>query len=328
MNHSQMMKTIYNNVISQTLSESGRFLFAGNRFGDIFVQNMDELDNAEMPRPKAKLYPQGDSSNEINSLAFHRDFLIVGAIGVIYGLKWNEDICKLATTRAWEVKIPLTPDAMEVPDVNSLWLQKETDTLYAGCGDNNIYQISLEDGRIQRKFEAHTDYIHCVAGSDQQLYSASEDGTVRVWSLNQKEPTAMLEPYKQAMLKRPEMGNWIGAVAVNADWLVCGGGPRLSLWHLRTLECTRDFPFPGKIHCCDFIDDSIIVAGEYQTAQLYALSGDTIANIPLEHTAAYSIVWQQQPHKFMSISGYSNKLHILQDFRFLDSKITLYGNLE
>lgn len=32
------LKITYNNVISQAISESGRFLFAGNRFGDIFVQ--------------------------------------------------------------------------------------------------------------------------------------------------------------------------------------------------------------------------------------------------------------------------------------------------
>lgn len=32
------LKIMYNNVISQAISESGRFLFAGNRFGDIFAQ--------------------------------------------------------------------------------------------------------------------------------------------------------------------------------------------------------------------------------------------------------------------------------------------------
>lgn len=35
--------------------------------------------------------------------------------------------------------------------------------LYAGCGDNNIYIISLEDGKILRTMQGHTDYIHDLA---------------------------------------------------------------------------------------------------------------------------------------------------------------------
>lgn len=37
---------------------------------------------------------------------------------------------------------------------------KSNHLLYAGCGDNNIYVISLEDGKIVRNLQGHTDYIH------------------------------------------------------------------------------------------------------------------------------------------------------------------------
>lgn len=322
------LKIMYNNVISQAISESGRFLFAGNRFGDIFAQDLHDLEKTDTPRSKVLVFPQ-PSQTEINSLCCHRDFLIVGAIGVVYGLSWDEEKRELSTARKWEVKIPLNVDAVEVPDVNFLWLRTETDTLYAGCGDNIIYQINLEDGHIVRDYRGHTDYIHGVAGSDRgRIFSASEDGTVRFWSEQQKEATAKLEPSANAQLMRPEYGKWIGAVATNDDWLICGGGPKFSIWHLGTMECMRDFEFPGKVHVCDFVEENLFVAGEHSHAQFYAINGDIQANIPLEHTAAYSAVWQLEPIKFMSIAGYSNKLHILNDFRFLDSKIELYGNTE
>ncbi|EDW69308.1 THO complex subunit 6 [Drosophila virilis] len=323
------LKLAYNNVLAQTISTSQKFLFAGNLFGDIFALSLSELDKStEEPPNKLQVFPQG-SDVDVNCLAFHRDFLIVGSIGLIYGVQWDEEAQTLSTKRAWEIKIPLQVDAVEVPDVNSFWLCTETDTLYAGCGDGVVYQIDLEDGRIQREYRGHTDYVHCVVGQpDGRIYSSAEDGTVRLWSDKQKEPTAMIEPYKNPQLLRPDWGKWIGAVSVNDDWLVCGGGPRAAIWHLRSMECTRVFDYPGRVHVCEFVDDSVLIGGEHNHVQFYTLNGTLQANIPVEHTASYSAVWQMSPFKFMSIAGFSNKLHILKDFRFLDSKIEMYGNLQ
>ncbi|ALC42940.1 thoc6 [Drosophila busckii] len=323
------LKRAYNNVLSQAISTSQKYLFAGNLFGDIFVLSLNELDKGgDDPPEKLKVYPQGGDI-DVNCLAFHRDFLIVGAIGLIYGIKWDEENQSLSTERAWEVKIPMQVDAIEVPDVNSLWLCAETDTLYAGCGDGIIYQISLEDGSISREYRGHSDYIHSVVGQpDGRLYSCAEDGTVRLWCPKQKQHISMIEPYKNAQLLRPDWGKWIGDIAVNEDWLLCGGGPRAALWHLRSLECTRTFDFPGRVHLCDFVDDSVLIGGEHDHVQFYTLTGELQANIHVENTSSYSAVWQMTPFKFMSIAGFSNKLHVLKDFRFLDSKVELYGNVQ
>ncbi|XP_017021126.1 THO complex subunit 6 [Drosophila kikkawai] len=323
------LKRAYNNVMAQTISASHQHLFAGNSFGDIFVLKIQELDKGtEEPPGKLKIFPQGNGV-DINCLAFHRDFLIVGAVGLIYGLPWNEEEETLAAKRSWEVKIPMQVDAVEVPDVNSMWLNADNDTLFAGCGDGVIYQVSLEDGRIQREYRGHTDYIHSVVGNASgQIFSGAEDGTVRVWSTKKQEQTSLLEPHKNPQLIRPDWGKWIGAVAVSEDWLLCGGGPRPSIYHLRALECTRVFDFPGRVHLCEFVDDSVFIGGEYNHVQSYTLHGELQANIPVEHTACYSVVWQTAPINLMSIAGFSNKLHILKDFRFLDSKIELYGNVQ
>lgn len=286
--------------------------------------SITNFQNFEEKREPLKIYPQGEEC-EINCLSFHRSFLIVGSIGVVYGLKWVEDRAELARQRAWEIKIPLDVEAIEVPDVNCMWLRPESDSLYVGCGDNIIYEMDLEDGRIVREFKAHEDYIHGVCGyGEDKLYSASEDGTVRMWTSNQKEPTAIIEPYKKDNLVRSEMGKWQGAVSANEDWLLCGGGPKLSLWHLRAMDCTSDFPFPGKVHVCDFVEDMVFAGGEHTNAQFYAMNGKLRADIKTDNTAVYSAVWKTEPERFMSIAGFSNWLSILNDFRFLDSKIELY----
>ncbi|KAH8316735.1 hypothetical protein KR074_001572 [Drosophila pseudoananassae] len=322
------LKRAYNNVMAQAISSSNHYLFAGNLFGDVFVLRLKELDpSSEEPPGKLKVFSQG-SHVEINCLAFHGDFLIVGAVGLIYGLQWNEKEQTLGPKRSWEVKIPMQVDAVEVPDVNSMWLNHDTHTLFAGCGDGVIYQMSLEDGRIQREYRGHTDYVHSVVGNDAgQIFSGAEDGTVRIWSTTQQEATGLLEPHKNPNLLRPDWGKWIGAVSVNDDWLLCGGGPKASIYHLRSMECSRVFDFPGRVHVCDFVEDCVFIGGEHNHVQSYTLNGALQANIPVEHTACYSTVWQAAPIKLMSIAGFSNKLHILKDFRFLDSKIELYGNI-
>lgn len=56
--------------------------------------------------------------------------------------------------------------------------------------------------------------------SDNQLVSASEDGTVRLWDMRQSSQTGIIKPYTDERLARSELGKWVGAAAINDDWLV------------------------------------------------------------------------------------------------------------
>lgn len=73
-------------------------------------------------------------------------------------LKWNTE-----SVHVLKFHIKIFRDSYEKPDVNYLVYSKQSNLLYAGCGDNNIYVISLEDGRIVRSLEGHTDYIHSLS---------------------------------------------------------------------------------------------------------------------------------------------------------------------
>ncbi|PSN29091.1 THO complex subunit 6 [Blattella germanica] len=170
--------------------------------------------------------------------------------------------------------------------------------LYAGCGDNRIYVFSLEDGKLIRTMEGHDDYIHSIHCMGSQLVSGSEDGSVRLWDVKQKTHTNIVQPHLSDKLARPHLGKWIGSAALNDDWLVCGGGPRLSLWHLRSLDVTTAFQLDDAgIHVAMFYDDRIMAGGASPNFYNLNYTGDIYAQIPFSSTCIYSVVYQEQPLK-------------------------------
>lgn len=336
---SQKLKTYYCVVLSQTTSEDGKYLFVGTNFGDILVFPIEQLTSDG----------NGDNINEINietanigshtkavqifsveksqiySLSYYNDFLIVGTNSEISGYTFKgQQIGK----KAWEVRIPSTPENTELNEVNYLWLDKENGHLYAGCGDNNIYSISLEDGKILRTFSGHTNYIHCLDGNSSmgQIVSASEDGTVRMWDIRQKKSSGKLEPHRKEQLNRPEHGKWQGTVSFNDDWLVCGGGPRFSMWHLRMNELTTVLDFPDKVHISGFLDDMIMVGGDHKTVQQYNFNGNLVNELYISSPSIYSAVWQTSSNKILCLGGSSNVLDVCTDFNYRDYSLQLYSN--
>lgn len=263
-------------------------------------------------------------NTKILSLSFYNNFLIIGTCGLIVGYTWLKN---RLTKKSWEIHISSASKdfAEQQNDINCLWLNRQTGILYAGCGDNNVYGINLEDGKVFRQFIGHTDYIHWLDGdTDHNLYSASEDGSVKFWDTREKRSVNQVEPYKNEKLNRASFGKWLGTVAVTDDWLICGGGPRVSLWHLRSLECTTVFPFAKKPYISGFIDDIVYVGGDYNHLCQYNLKGDLTAELALSSSSVYSVVQQLEPKKFMSIAGSSNNLDICTDFKYKDIVLTLY----
>lgn len=162
--------------------------------------------------------------------------------------------------------------------------------------------------------------------SGDKLFSASEDGLVNIWDLREKKLVNSLQPHAQAKLERPHFGKWVGTVCASDDWLVCGGGPKASLWHLRTLECTTVFPFPDKVHVSGFLDETIMIAGHHDRLFQFNFTGTTTAEIPVAASAIYSVVWQMEPLRMMSIAGTSNEVDICQNFNYKDIVLKLYSN--
>lgn len=66
--------------------------------------------------------------------------------------------------KSWNIQIPVQTDMRDMGEVNNIWIDKDNSLVYAGCGDNNVYVASLEDGKIVKTYSGHQDYIHSVHG--------------------------------------------------------------------------------------------------------------------------------------------------------------------
>jgi THO complex subunit 6 len=149
------------------------------------------------------------------SLAFHRDFLIVGSNNAsVSGFEVNSSTGIIQSTASWKIQLPIAPEQFEISEVNDLWIDTENETLYAACA-NDVLKYSLDNGVFVQKFEGHKDFIHSVNGCDNNIVTASEDGTVKLWDNRQKKATASLEPSKNAGLVRKKLGKWVGAANIS-----------------------------------------------------------------------------------------------------------------
>lgn len=265
---------------------------------------------------------ENGKKQKVQSLAFFDNFLIVGlSTGKISGYSWYKN---RLTKKLWETFVT-NQNMADQNDMNCFWLQNSDGILYVGCGDNNIYAISLETGKIIRTFLGHTDYVHWIDGTaGSNLYSASEDGSIKFWDQREKRFVNQMEPYKDERLERPQYGKWQGTVSVTDDWLLCGGGPKPSLYHLRSLECSTVFDVNSTVHVSGFLDDIVYLGGDNNHLFQYNFKGDVTAEIPVSSSSIYSVVSQTAPEKFMSIAGSSNCLDICTNFNYKDITLKLY----
>ncbi|XP_063974502.1 THO complex subunit 6 [Diachasmimorpha longicaudata] len=319
----EKQKLLYNTVLAQTFSPNGKFLICSNIYGDISVFDIPkalgptkENDN-DLQGPMYKIPAYTD--HHVESMVTTDNFLVTGTAGEISGWDWktltSDKASKIKVS--WTVQMPVDRDTSEKPDVNYMAYSKPNHILYAGCGDNKIYAVDMEHGKILRKFEGHTDYIHNLALLNNQLVSTSEDGSVRVWDLRKNENTNVIQPYLFEKIARPTLGKWIGAVDFTEDWLVCGGGPRLSLWHLRTMEPATIFELPDEgIHVATIYEERIIAGGAMPHVYHLSYQTDILAKVPTSSNTVYSIVYRETPQKILSIAGSSNNLDICTNFNY------------
>ncbi|KAK9512875.1 hypothetical protein O3M35_001193 [Rhynocoris fuscipes] len=322
-------KNFYNCVLSQVYSPCGELLVCGNSYGDLVVFEVANiLNDDEFIEPGPKCRFSSPSKEQICSMASTNKFLITGTVGTIYGWDW-ESIKSGAPKVDWNISLPMSSDALQKIDINSLFVQEnETSSLlYVGCGDNKIYVYSLEDGKHIRSFDGHEDYIHSLFNLDWQMASASEDGSVRLWDLRQNTMTNMIQPFKEHKASRPHFGKWVGDVSLTSDWLVCGGGPRLTLWHLRTLDIMTTFSemTDSGIHVAQLHGDCILAGGNDKHFYHLSYTGEILSKIDVSPCTVFSAVYIDKPYEMLSLAGSSTHLDICTNFTYRHKSIPFFG---
>ncbi|KAL3270105.1 hypothetical protein HHI36_009163 [Cryptolaemus montrouzieri] len=322
------IKAFYNTILCQTFSPCGNYFVAGDIYGKISVFHLSRLINLDVKLSKEEQFPKYsfviDPNIQINSLISTDTFLIVGTVGEIRAYLWKSIKTSKSVNCVWSIDIPNIKDGLDKPDVNCLYFIKDKDLLLAGCGDNNIYVYQIETRKVLKVLSEHTDYIHDLTVLGNDLISGGEDGLVCIWDLRDYKRINTIQPYLNNDIDRPELGKWIGAVGYNEDYLICGGGPRLSLWHFRSLNHSTIFPIEDKgIHIAEIYQDKIFAGGRSPYFYQMCFNGDIIAEIPTSGVTTYSAIHQEEPYKALCIAGSSRKIDVCSNFIYRDLVLTV-----
>lgn len=327
------LRKYYTVIYAQCFSPCNKYLVAASNYGEIavfvasnFLSTAYGSDDEDGSPSREPFYKFAAHSGSIFALVACDDFLISGGSGEIFA--WNWDKLKRRTAeKSWALSIPQGESIVQ-PEVNALVLSgKDSDqrVLIAGCGDNKVYVWDVETRMLLSTLSRHTDYVHdlALASNNTQLYSAGEDGSVLCWDVRSLQREVFhIEPFKREELQRPRFGKWIGCVALEAgdEWLLCGGGPNLCVWHVPTSSpATPLVELARPAHVAHFYEDMIVAGGGEPNLYHWDFSGQLKAKIDTSASSLYSVVFQlNPPHKGLCAAGSSYKIEVCTNFLYRD----------
>ncbi|XP_053551028.1 THO complex subunit 6 homolog isoform X2 [Bombina bombina] len=321
---SRALELLHMTVYSQCFSPCGKFLAAGNNLGQIAVFSLSSaLSSEAIEQSKKPLCLFQAHSGSVYDLVSTERQLISAGDNEVKGWNWS-DIVKKGCVASWCRRAPTS--SLETPEINSLVLNKKDESLLLAGGSCRIHSMDLETGAFTLNLEGHDDYIHCLSLREQQseCLSGSEDGTVRLWDLRNGAQTHRIEVYKYEECARPQYGKWISCLATDSDWMVCGGGPLLTLWHLRSVTPTTVFPIQESQLQVQFYQDMILCAGQAPHVNHCQINGDIRAQIPSSLRCIYSLSVNEgsQENKVLTVAGSSSKIDVFTNFRYRAFSLT------
>ncbi|KAM8962427.1 THO complex subunit 6 [Pelodytes ibericus] len=325
MDVSRSLELLHMTIFSQCFSPCGKFLAVGNNLGEIGIFSLTSALSSEVKeQSKQPIVLLKAHSGPVYSLTSTDRHLISSGDSEVKGWIWS-DINKKGYTASWSRCLP-TRSSLEMPEINSLVLNPKDNSLLLAGGSCCIHTMDLETGAFTMTLEGHKDSIHCLAlrAHQRECVSGSEDGSVRLWDLRSGVQTHKIEVYKYEECARPQYGKWIGCLATDSDWMVCGGGPMLSLWHLRSMTPTTIFPIQESQQQVLFYQDMILCAGQAPSINHCQINGEIRAQIPSTPHCVYSLSINEvsQENKVLTAAGSSSKIDVFTNFRYRAFSLT------
>jgi len=301
----------YTTILAQVFSPCGQYYAAGTVEGQVAVWKVSQLvARGEVDRGKELM--KWKVEDGVYSMVSTGRYLVVGSWEEVTGWDWDT-IAGGEAVRESDWQIVMRGKG----EVNSMVIVKEGGTegrLVLGMGDNNVYVFDLETREVVRVLSGHTGYVHCVSCGKEEgektVASGGEDGTVKLWDIRQGDCVHTLTPGDTGDLARPKLGKHISAVALSQDWLACGGGPRLALWHLKSLAVAAPLPpTEQEVKSVSFHDEVVMVGGRGRTLFQANFSGEVTAEVAVSSSMVYSIAHMESP-SILCVAGSSSNIDI------------------
>ncbi|XP_058510069.1 THO complex subunit 6 homolog isoform X2 [Solea solea] len=292
------VELLHMSVFSQSFSPCGRFLAAGNNYGEIALFSLSAALSPDATALSQKpILTFTAHEGPVFTLVSTDCQLLSAGNGEVSAWSWSELIKK--NVKALWTKKPKYRSSLEIPEINSMKLQSRDNSLVIGAGDNNVHILDLEHGVFKSVLQGHSDYIHCVSVREREaeILSGGEDGAVRIWDSRTGQSVHCIEVYKYEL---------------------CGGGPSLSLWHLRSLSPTSVFPLSGCQRHSIFHQDMILAVGEGPFVSHCLLGGDVKAQIPcsLQSVNTLQLNSNSTENQVLTVGGSSKHIDVFTNLSY------------
>ncbi|XP_059548827.1 THO complex subunit 6 homolog isoform X3 [Myotis daubentonii] len=226
----QALQRLHMTIFSQCFSPCGKFLAAGNNYGQIAIFSLSAALSSEAKEESKKpIVTFQAHDGPVYSMVSTDRHLFSAGDGEVKAWLWAE-ILKKGCKELW-CRQPPYRTSLEVPEINALLLVPKENALILAGGDCQLHTMDLETGAftvrgpwsgregeaffpdpiltlrlsLQRALRGHTDYIHCLALRDRnpEVLSGGEDGTVRLWDLRMAKEVQTIEVYKHEVRACP-----------------------------------------------------------------------------------------------------------------------------
>jgi len=307
---------LFQSFHSATFSPCGGYLAFSDRNGSIYVHRLSNLmrqidPNADLSSENVvKLRPHAiinDTSSQSSAqLLGWRDYLLCCfPNGQINAYLWS-DISKQRTTTAWTKRFCDPKNQMH--DEFETWTTFVDNSgrellLAGGSGSEQsgcpILCWEFENAKLLASYQGHTNSVYCIKANSKpdtattEFLSAGEGGEVRLWDLrSSSNSVAVVKPF-ESDCARPNFGRWIGCLVGDGDWMVCGGGPQLGLWHIGSRSLVKPMTAQGsgpvEHYCGTIVDEKIITGGSGSRLYHWDYRGDSVAVMPTVSDFVYDL---------------------------------------
>ncbi|CAF0842822.1 unnamed protein product [Brachionus calyciflorus] len=319
------LKSLYTTVFAQKFSPDGNHLAACDNFGTLFLYKLSSVLSADNIEKQKLPYLKFKSHNcSLYTLESTSELLLCSPLNELVAYRWRDLTHSKDSTRPFfSIKMPRNNDCFNINsniETNSLVCDSKNDPkkVYAGCGNGEIFIYDLESTKIISKFTAHRDCIYQVLlkNNNNELISTSEDGEVKIWDLRSNQNCVSIKPHESSECSRPNLGKFITCAAVDDDnWLICGGGPRLAMWHLRSLKPMGIPEFTDQLfvpNVCKIHSNQIITGGNTNSLFIHDFENKLKTEIKTSSNCIYdiSINTSSKSNRIVSIAGNGTSIDV------------------